>query len=138
MSDSNSTGVSSSTNDNTNNNITGVVAGNNTIAPEDCGDEYAPPADNIDDDDDDDDDDDVANGTSVVTPTANYPAMYGTSFSKMVADYHSKLLQGILFEDHRKTIMGVQPEYFIWYKIMYVKVLKHYELYVDEDDMFDI
>ena len=49
---------------------------------------------------------------------------------QMVADYQSKPLQGILFVDHRNKIMGVQPEDFNWYKRMYIKVHKHYELYM--------
>ena len=57
---------------------------------------------------------------------------------KMVADYQSKPLQGVLFVTHRNTIMGVRPEDFDRYKRMYVEVLKHYELYDDEDDLFDI
>lgn len=57
---------------------------------------------------------------------------------KMVADYQSKPLQGVLFIDHRNTIMGVRPEDFDRYKRIYIKVLKHYELYVNEDNLFDI
>ena len=60
------------------------------------------------------------------------------STDKMVADYQSKPLQGMLFVDHRNMIMGINPEDFDRYKRMYVKVLMHYELYADEDNLFDI
>ena len=58
----------------------------------------------------------------------------------MLADYQSKPVQGKLFYvyDHRNTIMGISPEDFDCYKRMYIEVLKHYELYDDEEDLFDI
>jgi len=57
---------------------------------------------------------------------------------KILAAYQSKSIQGKLFINNRKMIIGEQSNDFDCYKRIYVKVFKHYELYVDKDDMFDI
>ena len=56
----------------------------------------------------------------------------------LVADYNSKPLQGSLFVKHRNVILGVREEDFDLYKEMYVAVLKQYDLYVNEEDLFDL
>jgi len=57
---------------------------------------------------------------------------------KLVADYNSKPLQGYLFVKHRNTILGVAEEDFAEYKQRYVEVLKQYNLYDNEEDLFEI
>lgn len=59
---------------------------------------------------------------------------------KILANYQSKQVHGRLFYDHRNTILGIQPKGFDCHKRMYIKVLqlKQYELYDNEEDLFDI
>ena len=58
---------------------------------------------------------------------------------KMVADYNSKPLQGMLFIRLRNIILGVRVEDFNKYKEDYLAVLKQYDLYDEsESDFFDI
>ena len=57
---------------------------------------------------------------------------------EMIADYNSKPLQGQLFYDSRNRLMGLDVNEFDRYKSMYVEVLKAYNLYTDEDDLFNI
>ena len=40
---------------------------------------------------------------------------------KMVSDYLSKLLQGILFRTHRNTFMGILEADYITYKVAYAE-----------------
>ena len=56
----------------------------------------------------------------------------------MIANFNTKPLQGALFYFFRNKIMGVKPEDFKKYKDNYVKILKQYDLYFDEDDLYDI
>ena len=56
---------------------------------------------------------------------------------KMVADYNN-MIQGQLFLVHMNTILRIYVEYFMLYKNIYIKVLKQYDLYQDEDDLFNI
>ena len=57
---------------------------------------------------------------------------------KMIADYNTKPLQGSLFYYFRNKIMGLKTEEFKKYKDNYVEILKQYELYSDEDDLYDL
>lgn len=57
---------------------------------------------------------------------------------KLVADYSSKPLQGMLFTTHRDTLLGIRKEDYSLYKEMYAEVLKRYDLFVNEDDLCDI
>ena len=57
---------------------------------------------------------------------------------KMVADYNSKPVQGNLFVDFRNTIMCIRFEDFDRYKKMYEEVLKQYDLFEDEDDLYHL
>ena len=57
---------------------------------------------------------------------------------ELIADYNSKPLQGSLFAKHRNVILGVREEDFDLYKEMYVAVLKQYDLYINEEDLFDL
>ena len=60
------------------------------------------------------------------------------STEDLVADYSSKPLHGRLFTKHRNTIMGIIEGDLNEYKEMHVAVLKQYDLYVDEKDLFNI
>ena len=57
---------------------------------------------------------------------------------KMIADYNTKPLQGKLFYYFRNKIMGIKLEDFKKYKDNYVEILKQYELWYDEDDLYDL
>ena len=56
----------------------------------------------------------------------------------MIADYNTKPLQGKLFYHFRNKIMGIKLEDFTKYKDNYVEILKQYELWDDEDDLYDL
>ena len=56
----------------------------------------------------------------------------------LVSDYNSRPLQGKLFCKHRDTVMGIKEEDFDEYKERYVAVLKQYDLYENEGDLFDM
>ena len=56
----------------------------------------------------------------------------------MFAGYNNKLLQGGLFMVHRNTILGICIEDFMLCKNMYVEVLNQFDLYHDEDNLFNI
>ena len=56
----------------------------------------------------------------------------------LVADWISKPLQGSLLTKRRDAMLGVNEEDFDLYKEMYVAVLKQYDLYASEDDLFGI
>ena len=57
---------------------------------------------------------------------------------KMIADYNTKPLQGKLFYYFRNKIMGIKLEDFTKYKDNCVEILKQYELWDDEDDLYDL
>ena len=57
---------------------------------------------------------------------------------EMIADYNSKPLQGKLFYDNRNQMMGLTIDDFKKYKDMYAEVLRAYELFEDEDDLYNI
>ena len=57
---------------------------------------------------------------------------------EMVADFNTKPLQGKLFFHFRNTIMGIKVEDFKRYKDRYVESLKRYELYENEDDLYNL
>ena len=57
---------------------------------------------------------------------------------ELAAGYSSKPLQGSLFVKHRNVILGVREEDFDLYKEMYVAVLKQHDLYINEEDLFDL
>ena len=52
---------------------------------------------------------------------------------KIIADYHTKPLQGALFVRFRNLILGVRPEDFNLYKMAYKKSLQHYELWDEHE-----
>ena len=52
---------------------------------------------------------------------------------KMIADYHSKPLQGKPFVDLRDGIMGVREDEFSLYKSRYQAVLEKYGLFDKEE-----
>ena len=56
----------------------------------------------------------------------------------MIADYNSKPLQGKLFYDNRNRLMGLNVKEFHRYKEMYAETLKSYDLYDNEDDLFNL
>ena len=57
---------------------------------------------------------------------------------EMVADFNTKPLQGKLFFHFRNTIMGIKVEDFKKYKDRYVESLKRYDLYENEDDLYNL
>ena len=57
---------------------------------------------------------------------------------EMVADFGTKPLQGSIFIEFRDKIQGTRAEDFDEYKKQYVEILKQYDLYENEDDLFDI
>ena len=56
----------------------------------------------------------------------------------MIADYNTKPLQGKLFVNFRNKIMGIRTEDFPKYKDLYKEILERYDLYENEDDLFEI
>ena len=56
----------------------------------------------------------------------------------MVADFGTKPLQGSIFIEFRDKIQGIRAEDFDEYKKQCVEILKQYDLYENEDDLFDI
>ena len=57
---------------------------------------------------------------------------------KMIADYNSKPIQGKLFIDFRNTIMGIKFEEYDRYKKMDKEVLKQYDIFEDEDNLYHL
>lgn len=57
---------------------------------------------------------------------------------KMVTSFNSNLLQGKLFVDFRNTITGIKFEVYDRYKKMYEDILKQYNLFENEDDLYHI
>ena len=57
---------------------------------------------------------------------------------RMIADYNSKPLQGKLFYDNRNMIMGINTDHFERYKDRYAEVLKAYDLFEGEDDLYKL
>ena len=57
---------------------------------------------------------------------------------EMIADYNTKPLQGKLFVYFRNKIMGIRTEDFPKYKDLYKEILERYDLYENEDDLFEI
>ena len=57
---------------------------------------------------------------------------------KMIADFSTKPLQGAIFVEFRNKIQGIQADDFGNYKRQYVEILKQYDLYENEDNLFKI
>ena len=57
---------------------------------------------------------------------------------KMIADFGTKPLQGAKFIEFRNQIQGIRAEDFDGYKKQYIIILKKYDLYKNEDDLYDI
>ena len=57
---------------------------------------------------------------------------------KMIAGFSTKPLQGAIFVEFRNKIQGVKAEDFRKYKRQHVEILKQYDLYENEDDLFNI
>ena len=57
---------------------------------------------------------------------------------KMIADFCTKPLQGAIVVEFRNKMQGIQVEDFRKYKRHYVEILKQYDLYENEDDLFNI
>ena len=55
---------------------------------------------------------------------------------KMIADFSTKPLQGAIFVEFRNKMQGIESEDFEKYKSQYVEILKQYDLYENEDDLF--
>ena len=55
---------------------------------------------------------------------------------KMIADFSTKPLQGAIFVEFRNKMQGIESEDFEKYKRQYVEILKQYDLYENEDDLF--
>ena len=57
---------------------------------------------------------------------------------KMIAGFSTKPLQGAIFVEFRNKMQGVKAEDFGKYKRQHVEILKQYDLYENEDDLFNI
>ena len=55
---------------------------------------------------------------------------------KMIADFSTKPLQGAIFVEFRNKMQGIESEDFEKYERQYVEILKQYDLYENEDDLF--
>ena len=53
----------------------------------------------------------------------------------MVVDFNSKPVQGKLFYVFCDMIMGISNEEYAPYKEMYIKILKRFDLYYNEEDL---
>jgi hypothetical protein len=55
---------------------------------------------------------------------------------KMIADYSTKPLQGSKFVEFRDQMQGIRAEDYDDYRKQYIAVLKEYDLYENEDDLY--
>jgi hypothetical protein len=54
----------------------------------------------------------------------------------MIADYSTKPLQGSKFVEFRDQMQGIRAEDYDDYRKQYIAVLKEYDLYENEDDLY--
>ena len=57
---------------------------------------------------------------------------------KMIADFSTKPLQGVIFVKFRNKMQGIQVKDVGKYKRQFVEIFKQYDFYENEDDLFNI